>query len=95
MWKVWTLLGLILALVGSVTFARIQLIRANHLADINRDLEVRIIRIKAGQALTDQLRKANAILNKDQQDIRNDLRDAKGYSDPLSPDVIGILERLR
>lgn len=95
MWRIWGTLGLVLTLVGSIYFARMQMIRANDLADQKRELEIRIIKIKAGQALTDQLRKANAILDKDQQSIREDLRDAQGYDDPLPPDVLRVLERLR
>lgn len=85
----------IMVVVVLVLLVGIQSIRAKHLGDLNKELRIQIIKIKAGQALTDQLRKANAILNKDQQGIEDDLRDAKGYSDPLPPDVIGILERLR
>lgn len=85
-------LALILILVGYAGFITI---RAQDLADRNKVLESDIKNIRAAMALTEQLRKANAILDRDQNDIRNDLRDAQGYSDPLAPDVGRVLERLR
>jgi uncharacterized membrane protein len=85
-------LGLVLVLVG---YAGLITIRAQDLADQNKSLTEDIKNIRAAMALTEQLRKANAILDKDQDDIRNDLRDAQGYSDLLSADVVRSLERLR
>ena len=88
------LLGL-LGFGALVLFAGFQTIRAKDLADRNDQLQTDIKNIRAAQALTDQLRRANAILDKDQDDIGDDLRDASGYSDPLPPDVIRVLDRLR
>lgn len=86
------LIGLVLLLGIGFCF---QSIRANYLADRNVALQADIKNIRAAQALTDQLRKANANLNRDQDNISEDLRDATGYSDPLSPDVVRVLDRLR
>ena len=86
------LIGLVLLLGIGFGF---QSIRANYLADRNVALQADIKNIRAAQALTDQLRKANANLNRDQDNISEDLRDATGYSDPLSPDVVRVLDRLR
>lgn len=88
--------NLLLGLVGLLAVGFwFQSIRVKHLADRNEQLVTDIKNIRAAQALTDQLRKANAILNKDQDDISDDLRDASGYSDPLPPDVVRVLDRLR
>lgn len=95
MMKLWFYKGAAVAILALVLYAGIQTIRVRDLDDQNKKMKTEIINIRAAQALTDQLRKANAILDRDQDDIRTDLRDAQGYSDLLAPDVARVLERLR
>ena len=90
----WFRTAMMTALSALILFAGIQTIRVNNLVDHNKKLKADMSNMLAAQVLTDQLRKANSILNKDQDDISGELRTVQGYVDPLSPDVIRVLDRL-
>ena len=95
----WISIGVVTALVAALIHLvrktqRLKMI-VDDQAEYLLDLQQTIKDIEAAEALTDQLRKDTAILSKDQEDISEDLRDAKGYSDPLPPDVSRVLDQLR
>lgn len=86
-------------MIGSIVFliiaVSVQTLRVQNLKEENKQISEDIASIRKGIALTESLRKANAKLNEDQNDIEHDLEDAQGHNDPLSDDIIGILGRLR
>lgn len=92
--RTYFIIGLVVALVSTAMLAMYQTDRVRQMQDENRGLKFDIRNLKIAMALTDQLRKDNANVDKDAEDIRNDLRDAQGYGDPLSADVVRILDRV-
>ncbi len=71
-----------------------QTIKLRDSAKRSDDLQQEIFDMKLSVALTERLHEYNAELTQDQFDMGRDLQVAAGYNDPLSPDILRVLDRL-
>lgn len=72
-----------------------QTIRLRKVTQISTDLQQEIVDMKAAKVLTDRLHEYNAEITRDQIDLSEEIEVAAGYNDPLSPDILRILGKLR
>lgn len=72
-----------------------QTMRLSAAQKISTDLAQEIVDMKAAKVLTDRLHEYNAEITQDQIDLNKEIEVAAGYNDPLSPDILRILGRLR
>lgn len=83
------------ALILSGSTIYIQKVRLEKIKMELVDTKSDLGKIRTAIALTESLRKDNAKLTKERDDLRRELKNARGYSDPLPPDIRGIIDRMR
>lgn len=93
--KTRVIIVLVLGLLAMALVIWVQSILYRKASDELVDLRSDIANITRAIRLTEQLDRDNAGLNNTRDDLRKDLEDAKGFNDPLDPDVLHVLSRLR
>lgn len=89
---------LILLILVVVIESVLLVVRGRTLAEEKKrseDLYQQIEQIERSIELTETLRKYTGEVAKETADLDRSIDNAAGVEDPLSPDVVGVLERLR
>lgn len=79
----------------TVAYAGVQTYRASNLSQKVNTLEKEITDIRASQLLAEELQIQNTLLIAERDKLKDTLRNAKGFNDPLSADFIRIFDQLR